>query len=111
MTEPQILISAELEAVPGQEAALRDLLVRTQYACAVEEGALIYQFSASLTSPGLFHVLEHWRSEDSFRAHLSGAGFRAFLDDFATCGRVVRSHRMIGALSDYVSAAPAGTTA
>ena len=108
MTEPQILISAELEAAPGQEAGMRDLLVRTQRACGGEEGALTYQFSASLTSPAQFFVLEHWRSEANFRAHLEGAGFRAFLAALADHGRLVSSRRLTGTLSDYV---PAGAAA
>lgn len=58
-----------------------------------EDGCIIYEFFASLDTPGTFHVYEHWETKEALAAHGKTAHMgelRATMKDIAVAGGSVR---------------------
>lgn len=102
-----ILFDVTLEALPGQEAALAALLRRTMAATCAEDGCIQYRFTRDLDAGHRFHLIELWETEAALMAHAAGPGFRAFLAELPTLGKLVRSTPRQGDLAPYVFVRPA----
>ena len=96
-----ILFDLCLEASPGEEPPLADLLRRTAAASSAEPGCVTYRFTRDLDNAGRFHLLELWADEAALQAHAEGAAFRTFLSEHKVHGRIVRSVARQGDLEPY----------
>ncbi|TPG72117.1 putative quinol monooxygenase [Hymenobacter nivis] len=65
-----LYIVATLSAKPGQEDALRDLLVTATKTFRQEDGCLSYALHEDLKRPGRFITYEAWRDEAALAAHM-----------------------------------------
>ena len=96
-----ILFDVCLEASPGQETALGELMRRTGDSCTTEPGCLTYRFTRDLDDSRRFHLLELWADEMALQAHATGAPFRIFLSAHKAHGRIVSSIARRGDLEPY----------
>lgn len=102
-----ILIDFIMEAHPGGSPALTALLRATMLGSAVEDGCLIYRFTADLDSPTRFYLVELWENEAALTAHLQGEPFQHFLAELPKVGGVVTSIARNGELAPYTIKRPA----
>src|SRR5688500_18935570 len=63
-------------------AVFTEMMERTR----AEEGCEHYAFSADLTDPGRFHLVEQWSSLATNEAHVQTPHFPAFLEQLGTLG-------------------------
>jgi len=96
-----ILINVVLGCKPGCEAVFKQLLLDTMAASRAEDGCMHYLFSAAISEPDAYHLVELWRDEEAFRAHQQGAAFAHFLATLPSLGSVLKSVAYSGDLSPY----------
>jgi len=101
MTERHIVIDVRLEAQPGKAEELARLMSETQRLSQVEDGCIVYRFTADLDQSGIFHAFEIWADEQAIRAHAAGAAFREFARQLPTLGCVVGSTWRAGVLEPF----------
>jgi len=63
-------VIAEINAKPGSEGALRDLLVPFAKSSRKEPGCLIYTLMEVIAEPGRFLTFERWTNKAALEAHM-----------------------------------------
>jgi quinol monooxygenase YgiN len=63
-------VIAEINAKPGSEAALRDLLVPFAKGSRKEPGCQIYTLMEVISEPGRFLTFERWTNKKALEAHM-----------------------------------------
>ena len=102
-----ILIDVELSTTAAQRDDLIALLDNTMRASRTEPGCLIYRFSADLTDPLTFYLVELWQDEAALTTHFQGEAFSVFAAQIAAVGRVESSKARNGDLQPYEIKRPA----
>jgi quinol monooxygenase YgiN len=75
--DESLVVIAELVAKPGQEKALRDLLVAFAAGSRKEPGCLHYQLLEDAKEPGRFLTVETWANKAAIDAHMSTPAIKA----------------------------------
>lgn len=96
-----ILLNVSLAAQQGQDDAVRSLLLDTMTASQAEDGCILYRFTADLTEPGVFHLVEMWRDEAALVAHLKGPVLQGFIERLQASGTLLSSTAWRGDMSPY----------
>jgi quinol monooxygenase YgiN len=68
---PLLTVVAEMIALPGKEADLRQALVACIEPTRVEEGCVQYDLHESTEKPGHFVFYENWTSREALDRHLA----------------------------------------
>jgi quinol monooxygenase YgiN len=76
-TETSMVVIAELVAKPGQEKALRDLLVPFAAQSLKEPGCTRYELLEVQSEPGRFMTVETWANQAAVDAHMSTPAIKA----------------------------------
>jgi len=63
-------VIAEINAKPGSEGALRDLLVPFAKSSRKEPGCLVYTLMEVIAEPGRFLTFERWTNKAALEAHM-----------------------------------------
>jgi quinol monooxygenase YgiN len=63
-------VIAEINAKPGSEGALRDLLVPFAKSSLKEPGCLVYTLMEVISEPGRFLTFERWTNKKALEAHM-----------------------------------------
>jgi len=63
-------VIAEINAKPGSESALRDLLVPFAKSSRKEPGCLVYTLMEVIAEPGRFLTFERWTNKAALEAHM-----------------------------------------
>jgi quinol monooxygenase YgiN len=63
-------VIAEINAKPGSEAALRDLLVPFAKSARKEPGCLLYTLTEVISEPGRFLTFERWKNKAALEGHM-----------------------------------------
>jgi quinol monooxygenase YgiN len=63
-------VIAEINAKPGSEGALRDLLVPFARSSLKEPGCLVYTLMEVISEPGRFLTFERWTHKKALEAHM-----------------------------------------
>ena len=63
-------VIAEINAKPGSEGALRDLLVPFAKSSRKEAGCLVYTLMEVIAEPGRFLTFERWTNKAALEAHM-----------------------------------------
>lgn len=102
-----ILIELILEAAPGEQENITDLARRTTTATRLENGCILYRFTADLDHPGRFILTELWESEEHLKAHFAGTAFQTFWAELPSGTNFVSSTAWEGPLTSYRPPNPA----
>ena len=73
-----ILVTAEITAKPGSEAALADLVTSVLAPTRAEAGCAAYTCGRSVEDPSVFYFTELWEDMDALRAHTRTEHMGAF---------------------------------
>ena len=76
-SDETVMVIAELVAKPGQEKALRDLLVPFAAGARKEPGCVHYQLMEDNSQPGRFLTCETWANKAAIDAHMSTPAIKA----------------------------------
>jgi NAD(P)-dependent dehydrogenase (short-subunit alcohol dehydrogenase family)/quinol monooxygenase YgiN len=71
-----VLQYVRIEADPGRHAPLAEALVQMAAQVRAEPGATVYEVSADLSEPGVFHLFEQWESAAHLEGHATSAAAR-----------------------------------
>ncbi|ACS79905.1 putative quinol monooxygenase [Maridesulfovibrio salexigens] len=74
------IITARLQAQPGKEAELKQVLQEGVRACFGQEGLLIYNLHQDKDDPSVFLLYGHFTSEASYRMHMDSEPIRKAYD-------------------------------
>lgn len=96
-----ILINVTVSCKPGLEDRFRQLLLDTMAASRTEDGCVHYLFTAAISEPDTYHLVELWRDEAALLAHLQGDVFKHFLATLPSLGTLVESVAYNGELAPY----------
>jgi quinol monooxygenase YgiN len=77
MTDPGLLLVAELHGLAGREAELRALLAELAQSARAEPGCVGFRVLAS-DDPGEVVLLAGWRDEPALRGHYGTPGYRRY---------------------------------
>jgi quinol monooxygenase YgiN len=72
-------VIAEINAKPGSEAALRDLLVPFARGSRKEPGCLVYTLMEVASEPGRFLTFERWTNKAALEAHMVTPAIKAIV--------------------------------
>jgi len=72
-------VIAEINAKPGSEAALRDLLVPFAKSSRKEPGCLVYALTEVISEPGRFLTFERWTNKAALDAHMVTPAIKAIV--------------------------------
>lgn len=102
-----ILIDVKLSTTAAQRDAFIALLTATMQGSQEEPGCVIYRFTADLSDPHTFFLIELWQDEAALAAHFKGAAFMNFVAKIGELGRVDSSVSRSGDLQPYQIQRPA----
>ncbi len=69
MPENPVTVIAELNAKPGSERQLQEILIGILGEVRAEEGCILYDLHVSNAEPGNFAFYETWQSPEALRNH------------------------------------------
>lgn len=72
-------VIAEINAKPGSEAALRDLLVPFAKSSRKEPGCLVYTLMEVISEPGRFLTFERWTNKAALEGHMITPAIKAIV--------------------------------
>jgi quinol monooxygenase YgiN len=72
-------VIAEINAKPGSEAALRNLLVPFARGSRKEPGCLVYTLMEVIAEPGRFLTFERWTNKAALEAHMVTPAIKAIV--------------------------------
>jgi quinol monooxygenase YgiN len=72
-------VIAEINAKPGSEGALRDLLVPFAKSSRKEPGCLVYTLMEVISEPGRFLTFERWTHKAALDAHMVTPAIKAIV--------------------------------
>jgi quinol monooxygenase YgiN len=72
-------VIAEINAKPGSEGALRDLLVPFARSSRKEPGCLVYTLMEVISEPGRFLTFERWTNKAALEAHMVTPAIKAIV--------------------------------
>jgi len=72
MTDTKVHVVARVQAKPGQEAAVRDMLRAIVEPVRRERGCLRYELIQARDTPTAFVFVEEWENDSLLDAHLAG---------------------------------------
>jgi quinol monooxygenase YgiN len=72
-------VIAEINAKPGSESALRDLLVPFARSSRKESGCLVYTLMEVISEPGRFLTFERWTNKAALEAHMVTPAIKAIV--------------------------------
>ncbi|HVO05703.1 MAG TPA: putative quinol monooxygenase [Burkholderiaceae bacterium] len=72
-------VIAEINAKPGSESALRDLLVPFAKSSRKEPGCLVYTLMEVISEPGRFLTFERWTNKAALEAHMVTPAIKAIV--------------------------------
>ncbi len=78
MSENLLTVIAEIQARPGKEEELREVLLGLVGPTRLEEGCVQYDLHEDHAAPGKFLFYENWRSGEHLDRHLETPHLRAF---------------------------------
>ncbi|MEM8919013.1 MAG: putative quinol monooxygenase [Pseudomonadota bacterium] len=64
-----IMVLGSVEIAEMEFESIRPAVTDMMKASAAETGCLHYSFSQDASNPGLFHIVERWKSEEDLGAH------------------------------------------
>jgi quinol monooxygenase YgiN len=74
-----LTVVAEMSAKPGQEDALRSVLLGLVAPTKKEDGCVQYDLHVSTDEPGRFVFYENWTSREALDRHLATPHLKAFV--------------------------------
>ena len=74
-----IIVTGVIDLDPAKRDDAIAAALAVMEATRAEEGAVLYTFSADLTDPGRFHLLEQWASAEAMEAHSKSAHLAEFM--------------------------------
>src|SRR5690606_31382931 len=101
ISKAMIVINVTFVAKPGCVDAFRTLMLEAMAGSRGEDGCIEYRYSADLSNPDTFYLLEMWRDEGAFKGHLKGTPFANFIGRVGQLADIPGSERYIGELSTY----------
>jgi quinol monooxygenase YgiN len=72
-------VIAEINAKPGSESALRDLLMPFAKSSRREPGCLVYTLMEVISEPGRFLTFERWTNKAALEAHMVTPAIKAIV--------------------------------
>ena len=72
-------VIAEINAKPGSESALRDLLVPFARSSRKEPGCLVYTLMEVISEPGRFLTFERWTDKAALEGHMVTPAIKAIV--------------------------------
>jgi quinol monooxygenase YgiN len=72
-------VIAEINAKPGSESALRDLLAPFAKSSRKEPGCLVYTLMEVISEPGRFLTFERWTNKAALEAHMVTPAIKAIV--------------------------------
>ena len=85
-----ILVDGTMEIHDGALETILPMMRDSMTATRLEEGCLIYRFSADLDNLNLIHMVELWESEAALAAHMEGSTSEH--DASTSCAFAYREH-------------------
>ncbi|MEO0440561.1 MAG: putative quinol monooxygenase [Pseudomonadota bacterium] len=64
-----IMVLGSIEIAEEEFESIRPAVTNMMEASSAESGCLHYSFSRDVSKPGLFHIIERWKSEEDLGAH------------------------------------------
>jgi quinol monooxygenase YgiN len=81
-----IIVTGTIELDPAKADEFAVAAKEVMAATHAEDGNEAYAFTADLTEPGRYHVVEQWASDEAMQAHMASAHLAAFMAAVAACG-------------------------
>ena len=75
-------------------------------ATVLEDGCLVFRFTADLSSPTLFYMSELWESEGALQAHMQRQSFQSVIGTLMAQAKVLNMVTREGELAPYELALP-----
>lgn len=83
-----IFVSMVIEAQPDKRDTMVSAMEMMMTTTRGESGCIVYTYSADLSDPNRFHLVEIWESEDLMDAHIHADHSYAFVGTLNACGRI-----------------------
>lgn len=83
-----IFVSMVIEAAHDRRDALISAMRTMMTTTLSEAGCLVYTYSADLSDPNRFHLVEIWENEQLMDAHIDADHSYAFVTTLSDCGRI-----------------------
>lgn len=94
----KLTVIAEMQALPGKEAQLREALLGLVNPTHSEEGCLDYDLHESTDTKGLFYFYENWTDERALERHLGSPHLKALPSKIEGClagpAKIIRCRRL-----------------
>jgi quinol monooxygenase YgiN len=74
-----IIVTGVIDLDPARRDEAVAAALEVMEATRAEEGSVTYTFSADLTDPGRFHLVEQWASAEAMDAHMQAPHLAAFM--------------------------------
>jgi quinol monooxygenase YgiN len=102
-----IHVDATVEISEESQKILLPVMRKAMAATALEEGCLVFRFTADLSSPTLFYMSELWASEAALMAHMQLPSFQDSIGILMAHAKVLNMVTRQGELAPYELALPA----
>jgi quinol monooxygenase YgiN len=101
-----IHVDATMELSNEALEILVPMMREVMAATVLEDGCLVYRFTADLTSPNLIHISELWESEAALNAHMAAPAFQKVIGTLLKHANIVNFATRQGELGHYDLALP-----
>jgi quinol monooxygenase YgiN len=81
-----IIVTGTIDLDPAQRDGFIAAAKECMQATRAEDGNELYAFSADLSDPGRFYVMEQWASQEAMDAHMASAHLAAFMGAMGGAG-------------------------
>jgi quinol monooxygenase YgiN len=96
-----IHVDATMEISPESMEILAPMMRRSMAEAALEDGCLVFRFTADITSPNLFYMSELWESEAALKAHMQALSFQNMIGILLKHARIINMATRQGELENY----------
>ena len=81
-----IIVTGTIDLDPAKRDSFIEVATECMEATRAEEGNEVYAFTADLSDPGRFYVIEQWASQEAMDTHMATPHLAAFMGAMGTCG-------------------------
>jgi len=101
-----IHVDATVEISEESQKILLPMMREAMAATVLEDGCLVFRFTADLSSPTLFYMSELWESEGALQAHMQRQSFQSVIGTLMAQAKVLNMVTREGELAPYELALP-----
>lgn len=102
-----IHVDATLEINEESQKILLPMMREAMAVTALEDGCLVFRFTADLSSRSLFYMSELWASESALQAHMQAQSFLGVIGTLMAHAKILNMVTRQGELAPYDLALPA----